>query len=277
MPRQLQVESMDDALRNSLWNEITERVDGQYGEWLATSQFLAKYFFKLPVDSLPKADAYARNWVRDKFFGASWHQVYDMLEFLVTHIDTILRPVTTGPYGGRYEDQRHQLTRATNHILERELSGYRFIGGILSPVTDPVEVSAIDAAANHVSHDRLLAPSTHIRAALALLGQKPAPDYRNSIKESISAVESAVNSLAGTNGGGVSRAMDLLSSKVEIHSALKSAIKQLYGFTSDADGIRHAIMDQSKLGYAEAKFMLVACAAFVNFVLEKARDGGLAK
>lgn len=275
MPRQIQVESMDDALRNSLWNEITEHVDGQYGEWLATSKFMAKYLFKVPVDIVPRNDAHARNWVRDQFFAAPWHQVYDILEFMVQHIDTILREVTTGPYGGRYVDQRHELLRSVDHILERELSGYRFVGGVLSPVTDPVEISAIDAAANHLQGGRLLGPSTHIRTALALLGQKPLPDYRNSIKESISAVESAVNALAGTNGGGVSKAMDVLSTRVEIHAALKSAIKQLYGFTSDADGIRHAILEQSTLGYAEAKFMLVACAAFVNFVLEKGRDGGL--
>ncbi len=43
----------------------------------------------------------------------------------------------------------------------------------------------------------------------------------------------------------------------------------LYGYTSDADGIRHALMDLPTLTFDDAKFFLVVCSAFVNFAQAK--------
>ena len=51
---------------------------------------------------------------------------------------------------------------------------------------------------------------------------------------------------------------------------------QLYGYTSDEDGIRHAILnDDAVVGLDEAKFFLVACSAFVNFLIAKAESAEL--
>ena len=85
------------------------------------------------------------------------------------------------------------------------------------------------------------------------------PDYRNSIKESISSIEAIVNRIAGTNGNGVSGALDRISEKSPMHRALKASFKSLYGYTSDENGIRHSILEESNIGYEEAAFMLVAC------------------
>ena len=66
-----------------------------------------------------------------------------------------------------------------------------------------------------------------------------------------------------------------MSKKTELHGTLKSAFKQLYGYTSDEDGIRHAILEDKKVGFDEAKYMIVACSAFVNFLISKAEAAGL--
>ena len=80
-----------------------------------------------------------------------------------------------------------------------------------------------------------------------------------------------MNTLAGTNGNGVDDAVKVLSKRGDLHGSLGGAIKKLYGYTSDEGGIRHAIFDEENVGFAEAKFMLVVCSAFVNFVLDKGR------
>lgn len=110
----------------------------------------------------------------------------------------------------------------------------------------------------------------HLQAALKLLGQKPNPDYRNSIKESISAIESVVKKISGANSQGVSGALAKLEGQLQIHGALRKAFGQLYGYTSDSDGIRHAILDEPTVGFDEAKYMLVSCSAFVNYLVAKA-------
>jgi hypothetical protein len=78
--------------------------------------------------------------------------------------------------------------------------------------------------------------------------------------------------LAGAKSTGLDAALTKLGEKVAIHGALKSGFSKLYGFTSDEDGIRHAILDQPNVGFAEAKYMIVACSAFVNFMITKAEE-----
>ena len=40
-----------------------------------------------------------------------------------------------------------------------------------------------------------------------------------------------------------------------------------YGFIQD--GIRHALLDASNISSSDAKYMLVSCSAFINYVLGK--------
>lgn len=276
IPRQIQIGGMDDELRSSLWNEITVHfVNGSGNHWILAAKALARHLFKIPVDTVPETDQSAYKWIRDRFFEGPWYQAYDMLEFLVINVDPICNPPT--PYHSYYQDQRWQFLQNVNMILERELSGYRFVKGVLVPISDPAEIAEIEAAAYTASRLGIQGAHAHVAAALGFLGQKPNPDYRNSIKEAISAVESTVNLVTGSGGNGVAGAVEELAKHTPIHPALKSALKQLYGYTSDADGVRHAIMDEPTVGFDEAKFMLVTCSAFVNFLASKANAAGLIK
>jgi hypothetical protein len=62
-----------------------------------------------------------------------------------------------------------------------------------------------------------------------------------------------------------------------IHGGLKNGFTAIYGYTSDAQGIRHPLVDEpnSKVDEADALFMIGACAAFVSYMINKARLAGL--
>ncbi len=50
----------------------------------------------------------------------------------------------------------------------------------------------------------------------------------------------------------------------------------MYGWTSDDGGIRHALMEgDTPPTFADAKFMLVACSALVNYLTTKAAENDL--
>jgi hypothetical protein len=71
-------------------------------------------------------------------------------------------------------------------------------------------------------------------------------------------------------------ALDAIERKVPLHGAMKKGFLSLYGYTSDEDGIRprnHGCAD--RLGFDEAKFMLVSCSAFANFLISKAANAQL--
>lgn len=82
----------------------------------------------------------------------------------------------------------------------------------------------------------------------------------------ISAVESLVAEVTGDPKGTLGQMSNKLDGKVAIHAALKEAFKKLYGYTSDKDGIRHKLLDADTVDFHDAKFMLVTCCPFANYV-----------
>src|SRR6185503_4723080 len=133
-------------------------------------------------------------------------------------------------------------------VLTREMSGYRLVKGELVPITNPLEISEVERASKPKTDYEGIAE--HIQTALSLLGKKPEPDYRNSIKESISAVEAAAKLLSGEKSGGIDTALAVLERRSALHPALKSALSKLYGYTSDKDGIRHPILEEATTTFA---------------------------
>ena len=65
-------------------------------------------------------------------------------------------------------------------------------------------------------------------------------------------------------------ALKAIEKKELLHSALKEGFIKLYGYTSDADGIRHAMLDKSKkLTAADARYFLLSCTSFINYLKAK--------
>ena len=200
--------------------------------------------------------------LREKFMKQKWYDVYNIIE----EIWKFIEPIT------KSEIEREEFEHMLNYNLTRELSGYRAIEGELVPITDEQEIEAIRQAVSTSSSLGLNGVREHITKALELLGKKPNPDYPNSIKESISAVESICKLLTGEKSGGLDKPLAKLSAKISFHESLRKGFLKLYGYTSDEDGIRHPILEQTDIGFPEAKFMLVSCSAFVNFIIDKARE-----
>lgn len=65
------------------------------------------------------------------------------------------------------------------------------------------------------------------------------------------------------------------NTNVELHSSLKKSFDQLYGYTSNSDGIRHALLEEDNLDFDDAKFMLVSCSAFINYLKSKAAKANI--
>ena len=60
-----------------------------------------------------------------------------------------------------------------------------------------------------------------------------------------------------------------LGNKISIHGALNESFLKLYGYTSDTNGIRHSGIDFKNASAEDARYMLVSCSAFVNYLNEK--------
>jgi hypothetical protein len=262
---EIQIETMDAPLRNSIWNFVAGLIPAR--NW-STQQhnnaidLIARDVLRVPTQQVNHG--YAIGWLLEQVQKLTWAEMYDLLEYAV------------GTLASRMVGTPTALIQA-NYVLERERSGYRFVGGQLAPITSPTEISEVESAAERATAAGLDGARQHIGAALNLFGQRPQPDYRNAIKEAISAVEAVVKGINGTRGGGLHEALGAVSAKIEMHTALKAGLEKLYGYTSDKDGIRQAILEEANVDEADARFMIVTCSAFVNFLLVKAEAAGLLK
>lgn len=251
LPEALKPDAMPDTLRSLLWNVFLDWQQRQDERQLLN--VIWRSFWKRPVDTIPISGytiaSYHAAWqqVRDFFFGTDWHGVYDFLDFLI---------------GLGYPGE--QLGLSVDKVLARELAAYRVVNKQIVPVTSQQEVQALEDAL--ADKGKFSPVSEHLATALAHLSHRQNPDYRNSIKESISAVESMAKIISGKDKAELGDALTALEKAGKLHGALRKGYTSLYGYMSDADGIRHALMDEPNLTADDAKYFLVACTAFANYL-----------
>lgn len=186
-----------------------------------------------------------------------WYKILDLIEF-VCHYYRNHKNLTI-------KKHFEHLVDYLNFEFERHNFAYRVIDGNIVEITSECEIKSIEEAINN-SEDNV---KTHLQNALEKLS--PAKlDYRNSIKESISAVECVCREITGEST--LDKALKNIENKgVVLNQRMKEGLKNLYFYTNDGStGIRHALMDDANAPTAdEAIFMLVSCSAFVNYLMKK--------
>lgn len=162
-------------------------------------------------------------------------------------------------------NQRINCEQELNALFEEEFVGYRMIAHKITPITNEVEINEIKTSLD-IEFEGC---KSHIKKGLSLLSDREKPDYKNSIKESISAVESICQIICKDDKATLGKALNKLEeSGIKLHKSLKEAFSKLYGYTSDEGGIRHAEgLFESNVSFEDAKFMLVTCCAFVNYLI----------
>ena len=253
-PREaIQLNTMDDLLCMSLYNYLYELFAGAWhaphgqpgcgnrAAWLVWTDF-----WHQPAEEFCDDRHAFCKIVKHDILGGPWNEVYDLLEFIVQETPLGLQP------------------DRVNAILEREMAGYRFREHMVVPVSDNTELSAIDAALS--APEPFKGARSHISDALAKLSEKPEPDLRNAITEAVRAVESAARVVSGKLKATLPDALKALERAGTVHPALKKAWLKLYGYTSDENGLRHAMTEDPKIDFPTAKYMVVSCAAFMNLL-----------
>lgn len=174
--------------------------------------------------------------------------MYDILEFTCDFL--------------AQDNSEKGFQKVCNLILEKEMSAYRFVNKKVTPITDEQELETLQDAVNK----SISSVQKHLQRSLEMLSDRQKPDYRNSVKEAISAVECQVKLMLGEDKG----TLGSLLGKIDgLHVAQKEAFKKLYGYTSDEGGIRHSLLEEDKIDFEDAKYMLVVCSAFVNYLTGK--------
>ena len=262
-----QIESMDNALKNRIWNQFIKfyidsiDIGGSYIQSLYAIKFeedknffikLYDKFFKIVERPVTVNIHKIKEEIEKYYLKMQWFEIYDFIEY-ISEI---------------YHDTRtnFQFREKINQVLEEEMSGYRFVDSYIAPIIDEIEIKEVEEALEC----KYIPVKQQLSNALELLSDREKPDYQNSIKESITAVESVAKIITGkeTDLASCLKVMDL-----DLNKQFKTSMTNLYGWTCKEDGIRHGHTgEELKTSFEEAKYMLVSCSAFVNYLIAKNKD-----
>lgn len=272
----IQVDALDNETRVALWNIISPYLKAMQRVFQSTTiQEIWTEVFHQTIDSKPQlranneaslsVDELRYRYIRESFLKGQWNRCLDLVEFLANK-ENRTRWDNQGIGMFDYNDVVAPDPDVYNVALKKYMVGYRFVNGILSRITSDEEIDSVESAIENAA----ISVKEQLSKALQDLSDREHPHYAKSVQCSISAVESQCCILLGEERVTLGDALNRLERQgVNMHSALKEAWKKLYGFTSDGAGIRHGSIQPSEIDQDLAKFMLVACSAFVNYLMSK--------
>ncbi len=263
----IQIDSLDERTRNRICNifsllsyVFTAKNDKcrelRFNFW---DDFLGKRFddpFYLAFDVMDTT--------RYKILNNDFNKVFDLIEFLLINFPEC--DVDNEPSKKNFV---HQL----NKVFKEEHVGYSIINDLITPITSDTEIENIEQA----MQTPIFSVKEHLKTALKHFSDREKPDYRNSIKESISAVEGLCQIIANNSKASLGDALNEIKRNglLQIHPALEQGFNKIYGYTSDADGIRHALGFEEGADQEDALYMLVSCSAFINYLVTKCNKAGI--
>ena len=273
----IQIDEMDAGLRNRLFNAV-------HKYWGSSSMIHQELAYVVDRLGLRDEGYDVANWRKiDSIMlreteNTPWYMPYEVIELFFEAMRfecrvcgnyRFCKSIKTGNMDFCDElSWVDAMPAVLNVILEEEKSGYRLINEKFVNITNKAELDSLHQASNSPYHS----VNIHMRKAMQLYSDRKNPEYENSIKESISAVEAMCCIITGMNGGTTTLGAaikKLENHGIVIHAALRDAFSKMYGYTSDSNGIRHGGIDFKNAPAEDAKYMLVSCSAFVNYLLEK--------
>lgn len=266
VPPQLRLGELSDGLRNRLhyvfdssfqssvrYGSMSEYLTAPWDRMLADThvKFLGKNISQFDNDVADQRDFLSRICTK-----ASIGVLFDYIEFVLQH------PLCPDEFKAEIADALVQGRSAYRVLDGRTVSA---VGSVLEGETIAAAIISAEGQAPGAAR-HLLDAASELRRG----------DWSGSIRNSIHAVESVAVVLAPSKNT-LSDALAVLSKNGHVHSGLKDAFRKLYGYSSDEEGVRHALVfqDSSAADETDALFMLGACAAFVSYLLTRAQAGGL--
>jgi hypothetical protein len=270
LPSQLKRKEISREFRAALWAYIHDALDAHrysYADdsylndpWDSILRDAEVYHHHNAVDEFPNNYFRLIEQIKRLIMIGAWHEVLGWLEFVLKH-------PRCPP----------ELAADVDAIMAHCRLGYRvFDGVVIGPYGSDEERDAIERTYLDLAATEFHGARQHLRNAAEELTDGHSAD---SIRESIHAVEAVISVLEpkGDFAKALAKALAKLDAKVGIHGAMKAGFGSLYGFTSDAKGIRHSLLDvpAAKVDETDALFMIGACAAFVSYLINKSRAGGI--
>ena len=263
IPEPMRLEEISDDLRREIWNEtrrfLMSRFSNGYSfnaEGIKFVEYVIGSLTKTAEDEINTDYDIMSDIFKNFILYSPFNTVLDLVELMLyKECNSIFANQIN------YLFERH----AAAYWLDLSRSPYQFF-----PRSNKAQGEATRSAIETIRASGMEGADTHLRQAADHINAR---QFADSITDSIHAVESVARTIdpkAKTLGSALK---SLQKSGLLKHSALKEAFSNLYGYTNDEQGIRHALLDKGSpdVDLDEAMFMFGACASFAAYLVNKHR------
>lgn len=253
----MQIDDICERTRNRIWNRVSWMLSyySKQGSLYGYGGFFRGLFDELGLE-ISNAVSFPDEVVRKLIREDSWNRVYDLIEIVLRLLQ---------------ENYSRSLAESLNDVLEKDKCAYRILRVEqnrqsvyqVTRITNELEMRAVQDAAQ-TNFDVV---NSHIISAINLFSDLERPNYAESVRSAINAVESVcciVDGKSKTLGDAIKR---LRRSGKKINERFLDGLEKLYAYTNEV--VRHGTKEPVKVSQAETQFMLVVCSAITNYLLSE--------
>ena len=260
LPQQMKLGELPQEARIGLWNAFFSTFQERYStlrgmdyEWEEILTAAHADHFNLALDTFTIQPEHILGFYKRHFLEAEINGVFDLILFLARKDQC--------PYDFLLMVKRVFVNHRLAYVFDTNTR-------TIFQAYTPEEGQAMVAAVNALVNEGLNGAGRHLIQAADFANEGR---WERSVHESISAVESVacqIEPKSNTLGAALKK---LEKQGLLAHPALNQGFGKLYGYTSNEQGVRHALLDQgqSNVGQDEAVFMLGACASFASYLWRK--------
>ncbi len=268
LPRPMELGSVTQTFRNLVWRAIDTEINSQsefdfdfYTHPEGIPEIIESYQFEIeqrPHDGISyPAPEHDRHFARKIVLNGEYHEVITLVEYILRHNQCSAELMNS--LIGAFDNT--SIAYFVTNVNGKPTVFPRITREAGEATKKAIKTLQIEGAGRSAA--------VHLGKATKYIDSQ---DYGDSIRESIHAVESVARNISSNSNNTLKPALETLEKEGFLkHSALKSAFDKLYGYTSDEEGIRHALLnkDTADVGLDEAIFMLGACASFAAYLVNK--------
>lgn len=214
----------------------------------------------------------ADNDIHHLLYTTTWVNVFNFIERvylkLLSEVNSYdINGEIEGPIKSLSEVQEYYVNEI-NTLLNEEGLAYEFDKGLFNRKGFPKTVQSIENATKVLSDPQLNKSRYHFLKALNFFNNIKDPDYENSIKEAICAVEACLIALYSSD---ISKNFEncirtiIGNESNKVPAPLIDSLIKLYGYRNNGIGVSHATNKGLKVSIKEAEFMISVCADYITY------------
>ena len=267
LPEPMRLEHVSKDFRNLVWLAVAKAIGQEMplkeiNEYEMNTSFrhiVLDYTIKVlqwPHDQIGHSPADHHNLLRERILEENYDIVLTLAEFILCH-----------------NRCPRQLRKDLENAFKEVPLAYavQTINGLPTIVSRSSEESgaATQQAIETIEQRGPAGAKTHLHDAAEAINEQR---YADAVRESIHAVESMARTIDPNAGKTLGPALTSLEKAgVLNHPSLRDGFKKLYGYTSDKQGIRHALLEEgaADVDLDDAVFMFGACASFAAYLVNR--------